>query len=294
MSGYACALCPRRCGAWRAETGSGFCGMGALPRVARIALHFDEEPCISGERGSGAVFFSGCALQCVYCQNDDISRGGFGREIGVDALRRGFQRLITQGAHNINLVSPTHFVRPILEALEPRPAVPVIWNTGGYECVETLRMLEGHVQVYLPDLKYVDAEGAARYSCAADYFDFASRALIEMHRQVGNPVLNEDGIIQHGLIVRHLILPGRVHESMRALDWIATNLPGAWVSLMAQYTPCGRASQYPELSRPLSQDEYDRVVDHLFDLGLEDGYVQELESADRKYIPPFDLTGVED
>ena len=292
MEAYICSDCPRACGARRAETGAGFCGMGAEPVIARAALHFDEEPIISGTRGSGAVFFSGCALRCRFCQNYPISHGGFGQRVGVDRLHEIYRELIAQGAHNINLVNPTHFSRAILESLDESPSVPIVWNSGGYEKVETLRQYDGKVQVYLPDLKYIDAETARRYSAARDYFDFAGPALKEMLRQTGPVVLDEDGIIVRGTIVRHLILPGRAEESMRILDWIAANLPGAWVSLMAQYLPFGDVEGIDALDRRLYPEEYDAVVDHLMALGLEDGFVQELSSSDEKYIPAFDLTGV--
>ena len=293
MKEYICDACPRNCRALRGETGGGFCRMGADPVLARAALHFDEEPVISGTRGSGAVFFSGCALRCRFCQNWNISHGGFGRRVMVDRLRRIYFELIGQGAHNINLVNPTHFAEAILRSLEGGLPVPVVWNSGGYERVETLRRFEGRVQVYLPALKYVDAGPARRYSAAGDYFDYAAPALKEMLRQTGPVALDGDGVILRGTIVRHLILPGRAEDSMRALDWIAENLPGAWVSLMAQDLPCGDVDGLDALDRRLTQEEYDSVVDHLLELGLEDGFVQELSSSDEKYIPPFDLTGVE-
>ncbi len=286
-----CNLCPRRCDADRAKR-RGVCGVGENPVVARIAPHYDEEPSISGTGGSGAVFFSGCPLGCAFCQNSEISCGGFGREITVPALRRAFDRLIEAGCHNINLVNPTHFTPAILSALEAPLPVPVVWNSSGYELPETLKALEGRVTVFLPDLKYVDSALSARYSGAPDYFERASKALLEMHRQVGAPQLNEDGLITRGLIVRHLILPGCAEDSMRVLDWIKANLPGAWVSLMAQYTPAGRAREYPEIDRRLRKREYERVVNHLIRLGLDEGYVQELSSADERYVPAFDLTGV--
>ena len=292
MKPYICNLCPRMCNALRGETGRGFCRMGAEPVLARAALHFDEEPVISGERGSGAVFLSGCALRCRFCQNYPISHGGFGERVSVERLRTIYFELIEQGAHNINLVNPTHFTDAILESLDGGLPVPVVWNTGGYERVETLRRLEGRVQVYLPDLKYIDPESARKYSAAGNYFDYAAPALLEMLRQTGPVELNDDGLIRRGVIVRHLILPGRAAESMRILDWIAENLPGAWVSLMAQYLPFGDVTGVDALDRRLTQDEYDRVVDHLMALGLEDGFVQELSSSDEKYIPSFDLTGV--
>jgi len=293
MQEFICDLCPRNCRALRGETGAGACRMGADPVIARAALHFDEEPVISGARGSGAVFFSGCALKCRFCQNYEISHNGFGRRVSVSRLREICFELIEQGAHNINLVNPTHFSRAILESLEGGLPVPVVWNTGGYEKVETLRALEGRVQVYLPDLKYIDPESSRKYSAARDYFDYAAPALKEMLRQVGPVELDDDGIIRRGLIVRHLILPGCAEESMRVLDWIAEELPGAWISLMAQYLPFGDVQGVDELDRRLTQEEYDRVVDHLMNLGLEDGFVQELSSSDEKYIPSFDLTGVD-
>ena len=293
MKPYICVDCPRSCGALRGETGNGFCGMGADPVVARAALHFDEEPVISGTSGSGAVFFSGCSLRCRFCQNYPISHKGFGKAISTERLRKIYFELIDQGANNINLVNPTHFTRAIMKSLEGGLPVPVVWNTGGYEKVDTIRRFESKVQVYLPDLKYIDPDSARKYSAAANYFDYASEALREMLRQTGPVQLNDDGIIQRGVIVRHLILPGCAEESMRVLDWIAENLPGAWISLMAQYLPFGDVDGVDELGRRLTQEEYDRVVDHLMSLGLEDGFVQELSSSDEKYIPSFDLTGVD-
>lgn len=292
MHTYICEDCPRMCHALRGETGMGVCRMGADPVVARAAPHYDEEPVISGTRGSGAVFFSGCSLRCRFCQNYGISHENFGERISVERLREIFFELIGQGVHNINLVNPTHFTTAILESLEGGLPVPVVWNTGGYERVDTLRRLEGRVQVYLPDLKYSNPYSAKRYSAAEDYFDYASAALKEMLRQTGPVLVDDDGIIQSGVIVRHLILPGCAEDSMHILDWIAHNLPGAWVSLMAQYMPYGNVEGVDQLDRRLTQEEYDKVVDHLLELGLEDGFVQELSSSDEKYIPKFDLTGV--
>lgn len=292
VKSFVCRLCPRDCGALRGETGEGFCRMGALPRIARAAPHYDEEPVVSGARGSGAVFFSGCSLQCCFCQNYALSHEGFGKEVGVERLREIYFELIEQGVHNINLVNPTHYAHAIRASLEGGLPVPVVWNSGGYEKVETLRAMEGRVQVYLPDLKYVDADSAGRYSGAADYFRFAAPALKEMLRQVGPVELDDDGLIRRGMIVRHLILPGRAEESMRVLDFIRAELPGAWVSLMAQYLPFGDSAGVDELGRRLNQEEYDRVAAHLLELGLEDGFIQELSSSDEKYIPRFDLSGV--
>lgn len=268
--------------------------MGEKPVLARAALHFDEEPCISGTRGSGAVFFSGCTLRCAYCQNDQISRGCFGRAVTPQELRAIFERLIAEEAHNINLVTGTQFTQAILEALEEPLSVPVVWNSSGFETMDTLRQLDGHVQVYLPDLKYIDPEGASRYSRASIYPVCAEKAILEMQKQVGENQFNEEGVMTRGLLIRHLILPGRVQQSKDVLSWIHDYLPeGTWVSLMAQYIPCGAALNMPEINRLITPEEYDEVVDHLFALGMEDGYVQELEAASAKYIPPFDLTGIE-
>jgi len=292
MKEFICNLCPRECGVVRGEEGRGWCGMGADPLIARAAPHYDEEPVISGTKGSGAVFFSGCSLKCCFCQNYDLSHKGWGKRVSADRLREIYFELIGQGVHNINLVNPTHYAEAVLESLEGGLPVPVVWNSGGYEKVETLRRFEGKVQVYLPDLKYISAESARKYSKAKDYFDFAAPALKEMLRQTGPVELDEDGIIRRGTIVRHLILPGCAEESMRILDFIRAELPGAWVSLMAQYLPFGDAPGIDELGRRLTPEEYEMVADHLSEIGLEDGFIQELSSSDEKYIPKFDLTGV--
>lgn len=292
MIPFICSACPRNCGALRDDTGMGFCRMGASPVIARAAPHYDEEPVISGTRGSGAIFFSGCALRCRFCQNYAVSHDGYGKPVSVSRLREIYSELIDQGVHNINLVNPTHFSEAIHESLADTLPVPVVWNSGGYEKADNLRRFEGKIQVYLPDLKYIDGYSARKYSAAGDYFQFAAPALKEMLRQTGPVVLNEEGIIQRGTIVRHLILPGRTEESMRILDWISYNLPGAWVSLMAQYLPFGDIRGVDALERRLYPEEYEAVVDHLMELGLEDGFVQELSSSDEKYIPSFDLTGV--
>ena len=289
---YLCNSCPRQCGVLRGETGRGFCRMGADAVVARAAPHFDEEPVLSGTNGSGAVFFSGCSLRCVFCQNRPISHGGFGRRVPVEGLREIYRSLVAQGVHNINLVNPTHFLEPILASLDRSPGVPVVWNSGGYERRESIRRLEGRVQVYLPDLKYRDVATAGRYSGAPDYFAFASAGIREMLFQTGPVEIGPDGLIRRGLIVRHLVLPGRAEESMRVLDWIGENLPGAWVSLMAQYMPMGEVQGLDELDRRLFPREYRRVVAHMRKIGLTDGFLQELGSAEEKYIPEFDLTGV--
>lgn len=286
---YICTLCPRMCAV---ERGRGFCGMGENPLIARAAPHFDEEPVISGEKGSGTVFFSGCALKCRFCQNALISHGGFGKEISIKRLTEIYHELADKGVHNINLVNPTHFARAVRESLKDFHRLPVVWNTGGYERAETIKSMEGLINVYLPDLKYMDKYSGSRYSGAENYFEYAAPAIKEMLRQTGPAVIDENGIMTRGTMVRHLILPGRIDESKRILTWIAQNLPGAWVSLMAQYMPMGDVQGVDELGRQLTQEEYDEVCDHMYDLGLEDGFMQELESSDSKYIPAFDLTGI--
>lgn len=287
-----CSLCPRRCGAVRTEErGGGFCGQSALPAVARAALHHWEEPCISGSRGSGAVFFSGCVLGCVFCQNGKISHENFGKVVSVPRLREIFEDLIAQGAHNINLISPTPFALAIREALETPLPVPVVWNTGGYERVETLRSLEGRVQVWLPDLKYADNELAARYSGAADYFEAASAAILEMHRQAGDYVL-KDGLLQRGVVIRHLMLPGALENTKAVMDWVAAHFrPGQVLfSLMAQYTPQPGAAGL--LKRRVTGAEYRAALAYMENLGIADGYCQDAASARAEYTPDFDLTGV--
>ena len=274
-----------------AQSGEGFCGLPAAPVVARAGLHLWEEPCVSGARGSGAVFFSGCVLRCVYCQNHAISHENFGKPVSVERLREIFWELIGQGAHNINLVSPTPFAPAIREALaEPLP-VPVVWNTGGYERVETLRSLEGKVQVWLPDLKYVDSGLSQDLSGAADYFGAASAAIREMVRQTGDYVL-EDGLLKRGVLIRHLMLPGQLENTKAVLDWVAeTFRPGqVLLSLMAQYTPQPGAEGL--LSRRVTGAEYRAALRYMENLGITDGYCQDTASARAEYTPDFDLTGV--
>lgn len=287
-----CTLCPRRCGALRtAEGGDGFCGMPSGPVVARAMLHQWEEPCLSGTRGSGAVFFSGCVLGCVFCQNGSISRERFGKQISVWRLRKIFEELIGQGAHNINLVSPTPYAAAVLEALDTPLGVPVVWNTGGYERVETLRMLEGKVQVWLPDLKYADNGLAGQYSGAADYFETAAAAVLEMYRQVGDCVL-EDGLLKRGVLIRHLLLPGGLNNAKAVLDWVAEHFrPGqVLVSLMSQYTPQPGAQGV--LARRVSGGEYRAALAYMENVGIVNGYCQDSSSAEREFTPEFDLSGI--
>lgn len=273
---------------------TGVCGMGSTVTAARAALHFWEEPPISGERGSGAVFFSGCSLGCDFCQNTEISHGRYGKEITPKRLREIFLELTAQGAHNINLVTATHFLPSILPALTPKLTVPVVYNCGGYESVETLRMLEGKVDIYLPDLKYAEADLAARLSHAPDYFEVACRAIDEMVRQVGPCEFDADGMLKRGVIIRHLILPGQVQNSLKVLDYMAEHFaPGTvLLSLMAQYVPSGKIKDTPPFDRPITEEEYRAVVDYLYMLGLTNGFLQERSAATADYLPEFTWEGV--
>jgi putative pyruvate formate lyase activating enzyme len=287
-----CTLCPRACRALRTEaSGSGACGMGLSPVVAHAMLHMWEEPCISGKRGSGTVFFSGCALNCVYCQNHEISLSRYGKLISVQRLREIYFELIGRGAHNINLVNPTHFTGAVLESLGDGIPVPVVWNSGGYDGVEALRRLNGKIQIYLPDMKYALPDPAARYSKAPDYPETAKAAILEMFRQTGPYVMDEDGLLKSGVVIRHLILPEYLENTYRVIDWVSeTFSPGdVLFSLMSQYTPCGDLSAFPELGRRLTQAEYDAAVGYLEDSCIKDGFYQELSSAKEKYIQKFDL-----
>ena len=293
---FNCNLCPRKCNIERkalTDSGKGFCNMGENPVIARAALHFWEEPPISGTNGSGTIFFSGCNLKCVFCQNEDISSGCFGKEITVERLREIYLELINQGAHNINLVTGTHFINAIAKSLEEPLTVPVVYNCGGYESVNSLKLLENKVQIYLPDLKYADDELAIKYSDAPDYFEIATNAIKEMYRQVGNCEFDEDGIMTKGVIIRHLILPNNLENTKRVIDWVKENFNDGEVlfSLMSQFTP-NKTCKIPELSRRLTQEEYDEIEDYLFNSGIEDGFMQELSSAKEEYIPPFNLEGV--
>ena len=295
-----CLLCPRRCDVKRAENLSeilaGVCASPVNPVVARAGLHHWEEPVISGERGSGAVFFTGCNLHCVFCQNHNISSAPAGKEISVSRLREIYFELIAQGAHNINLVTPTHFTESILKSLEGGLPVPVVWNSNGYESAESLQKLEGKIQIFLPDLKYADNAIALRYSKTPDYFERAAEAIEEMYRQTGPWQMDDDGILRSGVVIRHLILPGCVENSKKVIDFVARRFkPGeVFFSLMRQYLPCGKVSEesYPELNRRVTDEEYQEVEDCLFSSGIEDGFVQDAESASGDFIPHFDGTGV--
>jgi len=293
---YICNDCPRRCGALRDETvGKGFCYSPILPRVARAAPHFGEEPCITGERGSGAIFFTGCNLRCVFCQNHDISAGQGGKILSVSELRDTMLRLRDQGVHNINLVTPTHYTRMIVKALEGIDlGIPVAWNSSGYDSVEMLRMLDGLVQIYMPDFKYAKSVPAKKYSAAEDYPVVASAAIQEIYRQRGAYVLDDNGILQSGLLIRHLILPGQELNSMDVIDYVAESFPKGSVlfSLMSQFTPMPRSDKFPELRERVCGDVNAFLIAYMEKMGIEDGYWQETDSATDEMIPDFDMTGL--
>ena len=285
-----CSICPRHCNVDR-SVNLGFCQSPNNFRVARAALHFWEEPCISGKEGSGTVFFSGCNLKCVFCQNNEISAENKGVEISDDKLISIFENLISQGANNINLVNPTHYAKKLAKVLGRwKSPVPIVYNSSGYEEVETLKALDGLIDIYLPDLKYIRAEKAMRYSKAADYFEKASAALLEMRRQVEDKF--DGDIMKSGMIIRHLILPQNTNSSIAVLDFIKSNVPNTFVSLMAQYTPCGDLSEFPEINRKITKREYEKVVNYAFDNSFDKLFIQELSSADKSFIPKFDFTGV--
>ena len=289
-----CSLCPRNCNAERTESeGFGFCRMPTSPVIARAAIHKWEEPCISGENGTGAVFFSGCTLKCCFCQNFEISHKNEGIPVTKERLADIIRELEEKGVHTVDLVNPTHFSDTIIAALKIyKPRIPVVYNSSGYDSVETLKRFEGLVDVYLPDLKYFDSEKSLRYAGCSDYFEKASAAVLEMYRQQSEAVF-ENGIIQRGLIIRHLVLPSNADQSKKILSWIKNTLPtDTYVSLMSQYTPYGNAQNFNEINRRLTTAEYYKVIDHFFDIGLENGFMQERSSADAGFIPDFDGTGV--
>ena len=290
-----CRICPRNCGALRTESeGRGRCRMPSAPVLARAALHMWEEPPISGSRGSGTIFFSGCSLGCVFCQNEKISHQDFGKPVSPARLGEICDELIAQGAHNINFVNPTHYAHVVRSLLEDHPLpVPAVWNSGGYDKVETLKGLEGKIDIYLPDLKYLDPAAAGRYSAAADYPETARAAVRKMVRQTGPCQFGEDGLLKRGVVIRHLILPGQVNQAKAVMDWVAGEFePGTVLfSLMSQYTPWGDLSSCPEIDRRLRPGEMRAAREYMENLGLS-GFTQDRTSAKEEYTPPFDLTGV--
>ena len=292
-----CNICPRKCGVDRAKA-KGYCGMSDRVKISRAALHMWEEPCISADKGSGTVFFSGCNMKCVFCQNKDISHDGFGKEITVEHLADIMLRLQSEGALNINLVTPTHYTLQIIEAVKIARQkglnLPIVCNTSGYENVRTVKMLKDTVDVWLPDFKYIDNEKAVRYSNAPGYTEIAKRALDEMVSQQGECVFDKDGVIQKGVIVRHLVMPGGVGDAKKITRYLHRRYGDKiYISLMSQYTPCTDLSLYPEIDRKVTAAEYDEVVDFAVDIGVENGFIQDGERASESFIPPFNLEGVD-
>ena len=291
-----CNLCPRKCNIDRSKN-IGYCKMGDVLKISRAALHFWEEPCISGESGSGTVFFSGCNMGCVYCQNQDISHEGFGKEITTDRLSEIFIELQEKKANNINLVTPTHFVPWIVKSIDMARnnglKIPIVYNTSGYETKENIKLLDKKIDVYLPDFKYISGDIAKKYSFCEDYPVYAKQALYEMVKQVGPCEFDENGIIQKGVIVRVLVLPNHEDEAKKVIEYLhSTYKDDIFISIMSQFTPCTNLDKYPEINRKLSMEEYDRVVDFAIDIGVENGFIQEGESASESFIPPFNLYGV--
>ena len=294
----ACTLCARACGARRNEGKSGVCGMTAEIRAGRAALHMWEEPCISGAEGSGAVFFTGCPLRCVFCQNRTIALGKEGVPVTVERLSEIFLELAAQGANNINLVTPTHYVPQIIEAVGRARAeglsIPILYNTGSYETPETIRSLSGTVDIFLPDLKYFEPETGRRYSGAPDYFEVAAAAIREMVALTGPPRFDDRGMLLSGTVVRHMVLPGHVREAKEILRYLhETYGDDIYVSIMNQYTPMeGIGVHFPELGRRVTRREYDRVVDYALSIGLENAYIQEGPTAEESFIPSFRGEGI--
>ena len=286
-----CNICPRKCGVDR-SINTGVCSVGEEIKIARAAPHFWEEPCISGTKGSGTVFFSGCNMKCVFCQNYEISSGGKGKVVAPDRLTEIYYELIEQGVHNINLVTPTHFSKQIIKTLEKPLPVPVVYNSGGYDSVETLRMFEGKVQIYLPDLKYMSSALSEKYSKAKDYPEVAKKAIREMFRQTGEFILDDDGIMQKGVVIRHLMLPGQLENTLDVIDWVSDEFGDKVIfSLMSQFTPNENCT-LPELQQIITQEEYNKAVDYMYLCGIENAYVQDFSSAKKEYTPPFDFSGV--
>lgn len=290
-----CNLCPRQCNATRTADNNfgGVCRMPQLPVVARAALHFGEEPSISGQNGSGTVFFSGCSLHCVFCQNCEISTENHGKTITAENLAVIFKNLENSGANNINLVTPTHFVHSIIEALNIyKPKIPIVYNSSGYEKVETLKLLQNYVDIYLMDFKYFNSDKAKTYSNAPDYVDVAKKAIIEAYRQQNECVFNKSGIMQKGLIVRHLLMPLATRDAISVFEWVRQNVPNAYFSIMSQYLPLYKAQNMPVINRKITPREYNKVIDYILQSNFENCYMQDLSSAEKSYIPNFDFTGV--
>jgi putative pyruvate formate lyase activating enzyme len=292
-----CRLCPRNCGVDRFDGETGACGAGASVKVARVSLHHWEEPCLSGNKGSGMVFFSNCSLKCVFCQNHKISGEGFGKEISNERLSRIFLELQLKGAENINLVTPGHYAPQIVLALKTARAegltLPVVYNSSGYENIETIRALKGHIDIYLPDLKYYNDKYSIKYSNAPDYFINASKVVEEMYSQAGKAIFDEDMMMKRGVIIRHLMLPGLLFDSKKIVEYVyKTFNDNVFFSLMNQFTPMSQVSAYPEINRTISSKVYDSLVQYALNIGITNGFIQEEGTCSESFVPDFDLTGV--
>lgn len=292
-----CSICPRNCRIDRTKGQIGYCQSGHEIKAALASVHMWEEPPISGSCGSGTIFFSGCNLRCVFCQNYTISSENSGKTISTERLSEIMLEQQARGVHNINLVTATHFIPSIIKAVQKAKnnglKIPIVYNTGGYEKVESIKMLEGTVDIYLPDIKYFSSELSLKYSGASDYFSYASEAVLEMYRQTDNNIYDDNGIMKSGVIIRHMIMPSHREDSYKVLDWIRDNIgTEACVSLLSQYTPAYNAEKYKEINRKLMSLEYTRVIEHFFDIGLKNGFMQEKSSAESKYTPIFDLSGL--
>ena len=288
-----CAICPHNCGINRLDNQIGRCKSKDTVKVALYSIHNFEEPCISGRKGSGTVFFSNCNMNCVFCQNYEISQQGKGKEISIEELADIFIKQQEKDVENINLVTPTSYVPQIIEAIKIARSkglkLPIVYNTNGYEKVETLKMLEGYVDIYLPDFKYSDNELGKRLSKVDNYFEIATEALKEMHRQTGKAVFDENGIMQKGMIIRHLVLPNHILNSRRVLKWINDNMHDVYVSVMAQYFPTYKAKEIDDINRKLTKEEYEQIENYLYRLDLENGYIQELGEHEEEYVPSWDF-----
>lgn len=287
-----CTICPHKCGIDRTKY-AGRCKSTAKIKIALYSTHNFEEPCISGEKGSGTIFFSNCNMNCIYCQNYEISQLGKGKEMTIEELANIMIKQQEKGVENINLVTPTSYALHIIEAIKQAKKrglnIPIVYNTNGYESVETLKKLEGYIDIYLPDLKYYYNELGKKYSNVENYFDIATNAIKEMYRQVGSPKLNENGIMQKGLMIRHLILPGQIDNSKKILKWIKENIDNeVYVSIMAQYFPTYKAKDVGQLNRKLTKQEYEEVENYLYELELENGYIQELGEHEEEYVPKWE------
>ena len=292
-----CKLCPKNCGVNRLKGELGFCRAGNTVKIARASLHHWEEPCISGTKGSGTVFFSNCNLKCVFCQNHEISTHGAGMEVSIDRLSNIFLEQQARGAHNINLVTPTHYAPQIIEAVklakEKGLVLPILYNTNSYENVETIKALRGIVDIYLPDLKYFDDKYSIKYSNAPAYFTAATAAIKEMVTQAGEPIFNKEGLIEKGVIIRHLMLPGLLFDSKKIVDFIYNTFGNSvYLSLMNQFTPMHNTYEFKELNKPLNPKHYESLIDYCVELGVSNGFIQYGGTVSESFVPDFDLSGV--